>query len=75
MKNFHYYQFREITNSYKFPRELNRPASPSLGIATPTIEHASSLEAAISITSQIQESGDLLLDHKCSQTIHIIKLE
>ena len=37
--------------------------SPSLGTATPTIELFSSLEAATSTTTQIQEIGDLLLDH------------
>jgi len=58
----------EIANPYEFPQELNGPASPSLGAVTPTIELSSSLETATSITSQIQEIGDLLLDHKSSQT-------
>ena len=58
----------EIANPYKFTQELNGPASPSLGAATPTIELTSSLGTATSATSQIQESGDLLLDHKSSQT-------
>jgi len=50
---------RKITNPYKFPQELNRPASLSLGTVTRTIELTSSLEAATSITSQMQEIGDL----------------
>ena len=61
-------QSREVTNPYKFPQDLNGPTSSPLGSATPTIELSISLEAATSTTSQIQESGDLLLDHKNSQT-------
>ena len=58
---------REINNPHKFLLELNGPTSPSFGAATPTIELTSSLEAATSTTSQIQEIGDLLY-HKSSQT-------
>jgi len=58
----------EIANPYKFRHELNGPASPSFGAATPTIKLSSSLEAATSTTSQIQKSGDFFLDHKSLKT-------
>ena len=46
---------------------LYRLTGPSLGTATPTMELTSSLEAAISTTSQLKKNVDLLLITNGSQ--------